>query len=56
MHDDRAAMMQIMYDYAGNVGAGPAHLRRIKKKTYSEINAANQHELMHYLEVLNSYE
>ena len=33
-----------------------SHLLRLKKKAYKEIIAKNQHELMHCLEVLNSFD
>ena len=56
------ALQQIMQDYAGGVKsedllkAGLSHLRKLKKKAYENIMAANQHELMHCLEVLNLYD
>lgn len=57
-----AALTQVMHDYAGLVRsesllqAGLSHLLRLKKKAYKEIIAKNQHELMHCLEVLNSFD
>jgi succinate dehydrogenase/fumarate reductase flavoprotein subunit len=56
------ALTQVMHDYAGLVRsesllrAGLSHLLRLKKKAYEEIIAGNQHELMHCLEVLNSFD
>jgi succinate dehydrogenase/fumarate reductase flavoprotein subunit len=56
------ALAQIMKDYAGLVRskslltAGLTYLRRLKKKAYKEIMAANPHELMHCLEVLNAFD
>jgi succinate dehydrogenase/fumarate reductase flavoprotein subunit len=53
------ALQQIMGDYVGVVrsetllDAGLQHLRRLKGKTPSVLAAANPHELMRCLEVLN---
>ena len=53
------ALQQVMYDYAGYarsetlLNAGIAHLKRLKDKAERIIKAANQHELMRCLEVLN---
>ncbi len=53
------ALQQVMNDYAGLVrsetmlSAGHSHLSRLKQKAYTTMVAANQHELMHCLEVLN---
>ncbi|MCF8095327.1 MAG: FAD-binding protein [Desulfobacteraceae bacterium] len=53
------AINQVMTDYAGPVRsatlleAGSLHLQRIKKKAYEIMQAGNQHELLHCLEVLN---
>ncbi len=53
------ALQQIMSDCAGALRseslleAGLNHLRRLKEKTHDTMVAANQHELMHALEVLN---
>jgi succinate dehydrogenase/fumarate reductase flavoprotein subunit len=57
-----AALVQVMYDYAGPIRsesllrAGLSHLLRLKQKAHNEIIAANQHELMHCLEVLSSFD
>jgi succinate dehydrogenase/fumarate reductase flavoprotein subunit len=56
------ALSQIMYDYAGLVrsesllAAGLSYVRRLKEKAYNELEAENQHELMHCLEVLNAFD
>jgi succinate dehydrogenase/fumarate reductase flavoprotein subunit len=56
------ALAQVMHDYAGLVRsesllqAGLSYLLRLKEKAYREIVAKNQHELMHCLEVLNSFD
>ncbi|OGO15813.1 MAG: hypothetical protein A2Z02_01525 [Chloroflexi bacterium RBG_16_48_7] len=56
------ALGQVMNDYAGTVKsetllkAGLENLLKLKKKAYNEIGAANQHELMHCLEVLNMFD
>jgi len=57
-----AALVQVMYDYAGPtrseslLRAGLSHLLRLKQKAHNEIIASNQHELMHCLEVLSSFD
>jgi succinate dehydrogenase/fumarate reductase flavoprotein subunit len=56
------ALQQIMYDYAGSVRsetllrAGLSYLRRLRQRADSLMIAANQHELMHCLEVLDLLE
>jgi len=56
------ALQQVMQDYVGGVKsedllkAGLSHLQKIKKKAHDSIMAANSHELMHCLEVLNLYD
>jgi succinate dehydrogenase/fumarate reductase flavoprotein subunit len=56
------ALAQVMLDYAGLVRsesllrAGLSHLLRLKERAYKEMVAKNQHELMHCLEVLNSFD
>lgn len=56
------ALAQVMQDYVGLVrsesllNAGLGYLRKLKEKAYREIMAANQHELMHCQEVLNSFD
>ena len=56
------ALAQVMCDYAGLVRsetllqAGLRNLLRLRERAYKEIGAKNQHELMHCLEVLNSFD
>lgn len=56
------ALTQVMYDYGGLIRSesllqsGLNHLLRLKGKAYKEMMARNQHELMHCLEVINSFD
>ncbi len=53
------ALQHIMYDYAGSVRsetllqAGLSYLRRLREKVLTTLIAADQHDIMHCLEVLD---
>jgi succinate dehydrogenase/fumarate reductase flavoprotein subunit len=56
------ALEQIMFDYCGNIrsaillDSGLDLIRRIQKKAYESLTAANPHELMRCLEIVNLLE